>query len=1012
LRLCYRILGEFTMWDGERQVPLPRGTRLAVLGVLLLNANRRMSTADLLRAGWGRTDMDETQLHKCVSELRGLLHRVGRRDDLVTHSHFGYELRVDEEALDKLVFERLVREAEDAGWAGRVEDEVRLLREAVRLWRGPHALAGLPTASVRQDAADLELRRKRAAVRLFELEMGRGRYERILDEVATVFSYHPSDRRLCEQLMIVLYRSGHASEAVEAFERYRLALDESTGGQPEPALRNLMYAIASADEPVVARYLEGITQPPESSARATVIVPPRQLPPDLADFVGREDAVGEARWLLTREPGHTVPVVVACGPGGMGKTALVVHVAHLVRDRYPDGQLYVELRGTSDQPADPAEMLGQLLRAFGVPKVPDERAERVALYRSLAADRRLLVVLDDARDEEQVRDLIPGSPTCSVLVSARKRLPDIDGAHHLPTLEPLADIEAADLYGRVVGRSGIDARKEPAATRRIVELCSGLPLALCVAGALRARDHSRTGAELAERLSHQRPEAFVYNERSVARSIGAGFERLDRYAQLLFLGLGLLRLPDFGVWTAAAVLDGTGADPAESLLLLASWQMLQPAASGMRFAFHDLTRDYARRRAETAYPTGEQRRAVQERVYAALLTLTRRAHRGLYGGDFEVVHGDVPDWAAPAAVLAELDRSPIAWYELERAGIRAAVAHTAALGLTETCWDLAVSAHEFYTIRRYHDDWHATHQTALAACRAAGDRRGEAAVLVALGQPTLAAGRGTGVPTPEDLHRAAGLFAAGKDRHGEAIALRTLANTLLRRGGPAAALDLFEQALAGYTDSGDTVGRWQTLRFIGQTHLDLGRVDRALSALEDAERVAATLPARLLAQTRYWIGRARVAAGDLDRARADFAAVLALIGDTENSGSAHATYGLGDVARRSGDRPEAERHLQEAAELAHGAGDSALEGRAYLTLADLYQEDGQPDRQIRTLTRAVAVLRGSDAALLQATALNALGDAQAAAGAVVAARTAWTDAGRLYTAMGRPEAAAIAQKLA
>jgi DNA-binding SARP family transcriptional activator/tetratricopeptide (TPR) repeat protein len=1011
LRLCYRILGEFTMWDGEQQVPLPRGTRLAVLGVLLLNANRRMSTADLLRAGWGRIDMDETQLHKCVSELRALLAKVGRRDALETHPHFGYELKVAEDELDKLVFERLVREAEDAGWESRVEDEVRLLREAVRLWRGPHALAGLPAASVRQDAADLELRRKRAAVRLFELEMARGRYERILDEVATVFSYHPSDRRLCEQLMIVLYRSGHASEAVDAFERYRLALDESTGGQPEPALRNLMYAIASADEPVIARYVEALTQEPVDAPRTAVIVPPRQLPPDLADFVGREDAVGEARWLLTREPSHTVPVVVAFGPGGMGKTALVVHVAHLVRDRYPDGQLYVELRGTSDQPADPAEVLGQVLRAFGVANVPEERAERVALYRSMAADRRLLVVLDDARDEEQVRDLIPGIPTCSVLISARKRLPDIDGAHHLPPLEPLAETEATDLYARVVSRSDIDATTEPAATKRIIELCAGLPLALCVAGALRARDHSRTGAELAERLAHQRPEAFVYNERSVARSIGAGFERLDRYAQLLFLGLGLLRLPDFGLWTAAAVLDGTEADPAESLLHLASWQMLQPTGGGMRFTLHDLTRDYARRRAEAAYPDPAARRAVQERVYAALLTLARRAHRGLYGGDFEVVHGEVPDWAAPDSVLAEVDRSPLSWFEQERAGIRAAVAHTAALGFTEICWDLAVSAHEFYTIRRYHDDWHATHQTALAACRTAGDLRGEAAVLASLGQPTLAASRGTGVSTPEDLHRATDLFATAKDRHGEAIALRTLANTLLRHGQPAAALELFERALAGYTESGDTVGRSQALRFIGQTHLELGSVERALAALQDAERVAATLPPRLLAQTRYSMGRARVAAGDLDGARAEFAAVLALIGETEHSGSAHATFGLGDVARRAGDRPEAERHLQDAAELAHGAGDSALEGRAYLTLADLYHEDGQPDRQIRTLNRAVAVLRGSDSALLQATALNALGDAQAAAGAHAAARTAWIDAGRLYAAIGRPEADAIAQKL-
>jgi DNA-binding SARP family transcriptional activator len=999
------MLGELVIGrDGDR-LPLPRGHRLIVLAVLLINANRRVSTPRLLQAGWSREHVVETQLHKCVSALRELLAGMGRREDLVTHPRYGYELRVPEGDLDKLVFERLVREADEAGSQRCTDDEIDLLRQALHLWRGQHPLAGVPAGAFRQEAADLEQRRKRTAVRLFELELGQRRYERILDELNTMVSYHPTDRRLCEQLMIALYHNGHTAEALEAYDRHHTLWLEETGAEPEPALRNLMYAIARADEATVARYEQAIAQPAATPGRP-VLVPPRQLPSDPADFVGRDDLVAEARWLLSREPDRAAPVVVVSGPGGIGKTALAVHVAHLVRDRYPDGQLYVDLRGTSGQPVETTEVLAQLLRAFGVAKVPETQAERVALYRSLAAERQLLVVLDDAGDEAQIRDLIPGNPACGVLVTARTRLPDIGGAHHLPALEPLDAAASTELFLRVVSRSGVDRRAEPDATRRIVELCAGLPLALVVAGALRARDHGRTAAELAERLAHQRPEAFVYGERSVGRSIGAGFDQLDEHARRLFLSLGLLRLPDFGLWTAAAVLDGSGTDPAESLLRLASWNLLQPAGSGMRYRFHDLTREYARHRAESHYATEQQRHAVQQRVYAALLTLTRRAHYGIYGGDFEVVHGEVPDWAAPHGILADPVRAPLAWYEAERPNIRAAVDHTAALGLTELCWDLAVSAHEFYTIRGYFDDWYATHRIALTACQEAGNLRGEAVVLAILGQPALVASRRTGVSGPDDLRRSAELFERLGDRHGQAIALRTLANNLRRRGRYPEALATFTTALTHYAAAGDTVGRIQALRYIGQTHLDMEHHSQALTVLENAQDAARkALQPRLAAQIRIWVGHAHIELGDLAAARADFRSVLTAIGDSEGTGRAYATFGLGEAARRAGEHADAERELTVAAELAHGAADAVLEGRAHLALAHLYGARGMADRQLGALIQAVARFSTSDAAYLHANALTELGNAYTAQGVPAAARAAWAQARRLHADIDRQDAA-------
>jgi tetratricopeptide (TPR) repeat protein len=324
-----------------------------------------------------------------------------------------------------------------------------------------------------------------------------------------------------------------------------------------------------------------------------------------------------------------------------------------------------------------------------------------------------------------------------------------------------------------------------------------------------------------------------------------------------------------------------------------------------------------------------------------------------------------------------------------------------------------VSAHEFYTLRGYHDDWYATHRTALTACRDARNRRGEAALLTILGQPALAASRRTGVSGPEDLRRAADLFAACEDRHGQAIALRTLANNLLRRGQREAALDLFTEALVHYEASGDVVGESQSLRYIGQTHLAMQHHDRALGALERAVTVAAQLTrTRPLAQAWYWIGQTKLARGDLDGARTDFFHVLQVIDDAEHTGRAYAAFGLGEVARKAGDQRAAERHLKDAADVAHDAADGTLEGRAYLSLAEVYREQGQTERLAMTLTRAVAALRGSDATYLCAQALDALGDAYARRGATADARARWAEALQLFTTPAQPEAEAVRRKLA
>ena len=1008
--MIYRLLGDVEIGPDGLPLELPRSHNLLVLTALLLGANRRVSKTELLRAGWGGAEVGEGQVHKAATEVRKLLDQLGQRDSLKTVAGQGYQLNVAEADLDTLLFARALREAERVRAGTGDGDEADHLRLALSLWRGRRPLANVPHGPFDAEVAELERRRKRAAVRLFDVAIARGNHEGVLDEVQRIAGYYPGDRRLCEQLMVVSYRCHHPTEALDAYERHASALLAATAEKPDAALRDLKFAIGRGDSAAVAAAESliaqrgGTTRPPAVAATH----PPRQLPPEPAPFVGREDLVAEAAWLLSRAPDRTVPVVVVSGPGGMGKTALARVVAHRISAHYPDGQLYAELRDPAARPVDPGELLAQFLRAFGVTTVPESRAERATLYRTLLAEHRVLVVLDDAADDAQVTDLIPANPACGVLVTARRKLPGIVGVHHVPPLEPLDAEAATELFRRVVGSASIDLRGDEDAAARVVAVCAGLPLALRIAGALRVHNHPRPTVELADRLARQGPDAFSYGQDSVARTIGAGFDRLDEGGRRLFLGLGLLRLPSTGLWTAAALLDGTGVDPAAALSQLAAGYMVELVESDVRYRFHDLTREYAARRALTAELPRPERVATVTAGYRALLTLARRAHATLYGGPFEVVHSGVSDWDAPPDVLAEVDKAPLDWFEKERTNVRAAVQHCAELGMTEICWDLAVSAHEFYTIGGYFDDWYATGSAALRASRAAGDTRGEGLVLACLGQPALIASRTAGeVSGVTELRRAVDLLTECGERHGRAIAQRTLANALRRLGHLAQPLALFQGALEDYAVSGDTVGQWQALRFVAQTHLDLGHPQEALAVLDSAERIASGVPERgplgrqrLLAQSRYWAGQAALAAGDADAAETAFTAVLDAYPEPQGLGHAYATHGLGDLARHAGRFDDADRHLDVAGNLAREGADAVLVGRVLLSVAALRAAQGERGPQLEALERAEECFAGCGAAYLQVRALAALAAAEPD---TVGAARAWDRVEEIYTRSGVPD---------
>ncbi len=1001
--MIYRLLGDLETGAEGSQAELPGGPTLAVLTALLVNANRRVPKAALIRVAWGDDEVGEAQLPKRIGMVREHLAKIGRREDLRTHAGFGYELRVTVEDLDMLLFQQRLRQAEEAASQHRTDDEISCLRDALRLWRGPHPLSNVPGDAFRHQTVSLEHRHKRAAARLYDLELARGNHSYILDELILSASYYPADGRLCEQLMIAAYRCGHVADVTQAYERHETTLGEELGSKPDKPLRDLHFAMARGDDEAISAAQDAITKRAGASTPADTKAVPAQLPRPEA-LVGRDDLIAEVTWLLRREPNPAVPVIIISGPGGIGKTALAVRAAHESRDRYPDGQLYLDLGSATAGGVDTSEVVAQFLRSLGAAKVPETKAERLAEYRTMLANRRVLILLDDVADGSQVSELAPASSGCAVLVTARQRLPEVSGAHHVAPLEPLAAGCAAELFVRVVSDAGITFDDDLSAVDRVVELCGGLPLALRIAGAMRVHDNPRSTFELADRLEAQGTRAFAYGRLSVARTIGAGYERLDFAARQLFLGLGLLPLPGFGLWTAAALLEATGADGAAAVSQLASSFMIDSVEAGRRYRFHDLSREYARQRAIGEYPA--DRDLVPVQVYRALLTLARRAHASLYGGDFEVVHSSVRDWDAPAQALAEVDIDPIAWFERERLNLRIAVDHCASLGLVELCWDLAVSAHEFYGIKGYFDDWHATHTSALEACRRAGDSRGQGIVLACLNQPALVASRRTdSARALIELRQAVSLLTDDRDRHSRAITMRTLAHALRRQGHLTEPLALLKEALLDYAACADQVGQSQTLRFIGQTYLDLGEHEQARQALTAAESVARELRSeRLIAQTRYWTGQACLATGDIAGAQAAFESVLKDYQDPTGVGPAYAVHGLGDVAWRTGAYSVAEQRFAEAIDLAHEGQDAGIEGRIWLSMAGMRQAQGNRDGQEAALKQAVTVFAVGGAARLQARALALLAQALSDRGDETGAQATWARIEDLYQSLDVPRA--------
>ncbi|MEU1244170.1 BTAD domain-containing putative transcriptional regulator [Micromonospora parva] len=688
----FRVLGPVGLWLAGNEVDLGPARQRCVLAALLLNDGKPLSTEAAIARVWGEDAPARSKelLYIYMSRLRKALRAANGVQ--LRRSSGGYLLDVPQNAVDASLFTRLTAEATTgtSGDGGGLDPatRVRLFRSALALWRGT-PLDGLSGAWTEGTREHLRRRRLKALENCFDLELQLGNHSALVNELSDLVDLHPTVEPLVGQLMLALYRSGRQASALAAFRDTRKLLVDDYGLEPGPALRQLEHAILVNDpsldlQTVTADTILSVTAGPDTAPAVpiptvpsfAVAVPgalvertPQELPADVTGFAGRATEIAALNSQLTdsvKQPSMPAGVTLITGTAGVGKTALAVHWAHQVSDRFPDGQLYVNLRGYStDVPISPVQALGCLLRSLGVPteQIPVDVAEAAALYRSLMAGRRALILLDNARSVAQVRPLLPGRPGCLVLVTSRDRLGGLiarDGAQQL-ALKVLDAGDACQLLSQVIGVDRGHAERR--AVGELAEVCAYLPLALRIAA---ANINGRPLHRIADHVVRLRRDDHLMalavegdEETAVGAAFDASYESIPPAAQRMFRLLGLVPGPDFTAPAAAALAVLDPDEAGRVLERLADAHLISEHAAG-RFAFHDLLRRYARARA-VAEDGEADRAAAVRRLFDWYLHKVDAAAIRLYPQRFRLPIPEtdrtlpIVDFPDPAGALHWLD---------------------------------------------------------------------------------------------------------------------------------------------------------------------------------------------------------------------------------------------------------------------------------------------------------------------------------------------------------------------
>ncbi|MFE0179035.1 BTAD domain-containing putative transcriptional regulator [Streptomyces sp. NPDC059002] len=872
----FSVLGPVRAWHGTVQLNTGSPMQRALLAALLLRDGRTATASELIDALWG--DEPPSQALAAVRTYASRLRKVLPAGVLLSESG-GYAVRVAEGALDLTVAEDLWAAAEKARGVGDLCRARSLVNKALGLWDG-EPLANVPGPYADTQRTRLEEWQLQLVESRLDMDLEQGCHAEAVSELTALTAAHPLRERLRELLMLALYRSGRQAEALAVYADTRRLLADELGVDPRPGLKELQQRILQADP--------GLTEPSAAAPEpATTVVRPAQLPATVPDFTGRKSFVAELSDILSTAEGRVMAVSALAGIGGVGKTTLAVHVAHVARTHFPDGQLYVDLQGAGSRAAEPETVLGAFLRALGTADsaIPDSLEERAALYRSVLDGRRVLVLLDNARDAAQVRPLLPGMEGCAALVTSRVRMVDLAGAH-LVDLDVMSPEEALQLFTKIVGEERVASERDAALD--VVAACGFLPLAIRIAASRLAARRTWTVSTLAAKLADERRrlDELQAGDLAVKATFELGYGQLEPAQARAFRLLGLADGPDLSLAAAAAVLDLSLEETEDLLEALVDTSLIESAAPG-RYRYHDLVRLYARACAERDEQPPSERDAAMSRLLDFYLASAARVYAIERPGDRTVEHLEVtPD------VGLEFDDGAKAfdWLHAEAACILACVQQSLAPNSLRRAVDLILAAKDLAESGASSHRYEAATRAARDVAATVGDALAEGRARVSLAQVLnkvgrfdaaaaeleLAAGLALESGDPwtngnslneqgivnncinqpavgeEQLLRAIGVFRADGNRHSEASALCNLSRALLLMGRTSKSIDLARQGMAIYSDLGVTFRLANAKYALGLGLSQAGRHSEALDQLTDALGIFAENRQRLWQGTTHY----------------------------------------------------------------------------------------------------------------------------------------------------------------
>ncbi|MFI9341449.1 BTAD domain-containing putative transcriptional regulator [Streptomyces sp. NPDC052773] len=950
--LRFGVLGPVRAWRGDEPLNTGSPQQRALLAALLLREGRTATAAELIDALWG-----EEPPSQALAAVRTYASRLRKALDagvLVSESG-GYAIRgLGEGALDLAAAQELAAEAEKAKVSGDLCQARATLNRVLALWDG-ETLAGVPGPYAEAQRVRLEEWRLQLLESRLDMDLEQGCHAEAVSELTALTAAHPLRERLRELLMLALYRSGRQAEALAVYADTRRLLADELGVDPRPGLRELQQRILRAD-PGLAEPSAPVTEP------AGVPVRPAQLPATVPDFTGRASFVSELSEVLASSETGVMAVSALAGIGGVGKTTLAVHVAHQARTAFPDGQLYVDLQGTGPRAAEPETVLGSFLRALGTADsaIPDSAEERAALYRSVLDGRRVLVLLDNAKDAAQVRPLLPGTSGCAALVTSRVRMVDLAGAH-LVDLDVMSPDEALALFTKIVGEERVVSEREAALD--VVAACGFLPLAIRIAASRLAARRTWTVSVLAAKLADERRrlDELQAGDLAVKATFELGYGQLEPAQARAFRLLGLADGPDISLAAAAAVLDLPVEETEDLLESLVDMSLLESAAPG-RYRYHDLVRLYARACAERDEQPPSEREAALSRLLDFYLSTVAAVYLIERPGDRLVEH--LEPTRQPGLTFADRHAARD-WLYAEAVSLLACVRQAAGPKTLRRAVDVLWAAVDLAESGANSKEYEAVATLLRDAAQRAGDLRAEARALTALAFVHHISGSRFDVALQE-AERAVRLAGEAGDPLTGCWASNICGVVALYQNRHEEGEAHFTRAIESFRRLGDRPGEASALCNLSRIHLATGRTDGAVALAREG--------------TAMYDDMGHALKG------------------------ANGRYALGLALTKSGRLAEATDCLEQALRVFRDSRQRLWEGMTMFRLAELDLTAGRPASAAMNAESALTLLRGIGGDWRHGNVLTALGRALSGIGQRDRAQVCWREALDIFEALGAPEA--------